>query len=187
MKTRTGYRSHRQAPALLKVGALPVDGRMVRANSDPQQAGGGTRPFGAEPAAGRSDEDGPLLLVVEDNFIHQAVLRQMLHQRGYRTDLAEDGVVALEKVARTRYEAVFMDCQMPRMDGFAATAGIRRGDGGTRRTPVIAVTAGLADEDRPGCLAAGMDDFIAKPVRAADLDAALGRWAPHGGHLRSSA
>jgi CheY-like chemotaxis protein/HPt (histidine-containing phosphotransfer) domain-containing protein len=99
---------------------------------------------------------------------------------GYDVDMAGDGLEALRRLDAATYDAVLMDCHMPLMDGFQATAEIRRREGPDRRTPVIAMTAGVLAEDRERCLAAGMDDFVPKPVDAALLEATLARWTASG-------
>ncbi|MCW2502802.1 MAG: putative multi-sensor signal transduction histidine kinase [Actinomycetia bacterium] len=124
------------------------------------------------PAAGRR------ILLVEDNEINQLVATGILGQLGYTPDIACDGIEALELTARTDYDVVLMDCQMPRMDGFTATAELRLRDAerGRRHTPIIALTASALVADRDRCLAAGMDDYVTKPVDSAELQAALARW-----------
>jgi len=116
------------------------------------------------------------LLVVEDNVINQLVVKAMVRQIGYRCDVAANGVEALAALDRRQYVAVLMDCYMPEMDGFAATAELRRREGGLAHIPVIALTAGALAEDREHCAAAGMDDYLTKPLNIDVLAAALARW-----------
>ena len=118
------------------------------------------------------------VLVVEDNEINQLVAQGILEHLGFTVDVAENGQDALEAWARTAYDAVLMDCQMPVMDGFQATGEIRRAEGPLRHTPIIAMTAGAMEGDRERCLDAGMDDYVSKPVAPADVEAALNRWVP---------
>jgi CheY-like chemotaxis protein len=123
-----------------------------------------------------------LVLVVEDNEVNQLVAREMVTKLGYRVELATDGAKAVAAVAGTVYDAVLMDCHMPVMDGFDATVAIRSLAGSASRVPVIAMTAGVQDEDRQRCLDAGMDDFLTKPVDMLALEDALARWVhddPH--------
>jgi PAS domain S-box-containing protein len=117
------------------------------------------------------------LLVAEDNFVNQKVALRMLEKLGYRADVASNGQEAVEAVARHQYEAVLMDCQMPVMDGYEATKAIRQLDDESRRaTPIIAMTAGAMKEDEQRARAAGMDDYLAKPVKVERLEATLARW-----------
>jgi len=118
------------------------------------------------------------LLIVEDNAINQAVAKGIAAKLGFDCDVAGNGVEALQALARRRYDAILMDCQMPEMDGFEATAEIRRGPAPTNCVPIIAMTAGALVEDRDRCLAVGMDDYLAKPIKAGDLDAVLCRVLP---------
>ena len=118
------------------------------------------------------------VLVVEDGEINQIVAMGMLERLGYTVEVADDGVAGVAALARSAYDAVFMDVQMPGMDGYRATGEIRRMEGSTRHTPIIAMTAGAAEGDRDRCLAAGMDDYITKPVEMAAMENALDRWVP---------
>jgi PAS domain S-box-containing protein len=122
------------------------------------------------------------ILLVEDNAMNQLVATKILEKLGYSVVVAENGREGLSAIADHAYagatfDAVLMDCQMPEMDGYEATRQLRRleGDEG-RRLPVIAMTAAAMEGDRERCLAAGMDDYVTKPVRSAAVDAALSRW-----------
>ena len=117
---------------------------------------------------------GPIL-VVEDNAVNQKVLMSFLRRFGLSADVACNGREALEALERKAYSLVFMDSQMPEMDGFAATAEIRRREGDERHTTIVAVTAHAMKGERERCLAAGMDDFMSKPFSMQDLAAVLGR------------
>ncbi|WP_285244673.1 response regulator [Pseudarthrobacter sp. fls2-241-R2A-127] len=116
------------------------------------------------------------LLVVEDNDVNQLVARSTVAKFGYAVDVVANGAEAVAAVETTPYDAVLMDCHMPVMDGFEATRIIRSRENGSSRLPIIAMTAGALDGDRERCLTAGMDDYLAKPVDATDLEMILARW-----------
>ena len=120
----------------------------------------------------------PIILIAEDNDINQSVAVQMLERRGYRTEIARDGLEALAALRRRPFAAVLMDCQMPELNGYDATRELRRRENGDRHIPVIAMTAHALRGDRERCLASGMDDYLAKPLRPEELDRILRRWAP---------
>jgi two-component system, sensor histidine kinase len=117
----------------------------------------------------------PRVLVVEDNPINQQVAIGWLQRLGCRADVASNGFEALDALRDIPYSAVLMDCQMPEMDGFQATAEIRRRESSNRRIPIIAMTANAMHGDRERCLRAGMDDYISKPVRMEEVEGALRR------------
>jgi PAS domain S-box-containing protein len=123
----------------------------------------------------------PSVLVAEDSPVNQIVTVRTLERCGCHVDVVSDGRQALDALARQHYDAVLMDCEMREMDGYNATAELRRREYGTRHTPVIAMTARALPEDRARCLAAGMDDYVSKPIRREQLIDTLRRWIPpHG-------
>jgi two-component system, sensor histidine kinase and response regulator len=131
----------------------------------------------------RRAHDGPAatgahILVVDDNVVNRAVIVGMLESYECRTTEANNGQEAVNRVADTVFDLVFMDCQMPVLDGFEATAQIRRLETkhGRRRVPIVALTASALKGERERCLAAGMDDYLSKPVRQSDLGQAVARW-----------
>ena len=121
----------------------------------------------------------PLVLVVEDSPVNRLVAVHVLERCGFRSHVVNDGREALGALSTQRYDAVLMDCQMPDIDGYEATRELRRREAGrARHTPVIAMTAHAMAGDREKCLDAGMDDYIAKPVRSQTLVDVLRRWIP---------
>lgn len=126
------------------------------------------------------------VLLAEDNPVNQQVAVAMLEKLGHRVELVSDGLQALEALERSTFDLVLMDCQMPELDGFETTsqlrknesAGGRSGQSAPPRVPVIALTASAMQGDRERCLAAGMDDYLSKPLTLARLGAALGKWLP---------
>jgi PAS domain S-box-containing protein len=122
------------------------------------------------------------VLLVEDNTVNQEIARAMLQRLGCRVDAATNGLEALTLFDAKRHEIVLMDCQMPEMDGFAATAAIRereRARGSGAHVPIIALTANAMEGDRERCLAAGMDDYLPKPFKKAQLTSTVSRWLQH--------
>jgi CheY-like chemotaxis protein len=118
------------------------------------------------------------VLVTEDNPVNQRLAVRMFEKRGHRVAVASNGREALDALAKDTFDLVFMDIQMPEMDGFEATAGIREKEKGTgRHQIVIALTAHAMKSDRERCLASGMDDYLSKPIRPQDLDEILDRYS----------
>jgi len=133
---------------------------------------------GAQAASGPVDR-GLLVLTAEDDPINRIVTSQLLIGLGLQTDIAENGQEAIDMAARTEYSAIFMDCQMPVIDGFEATRQIRKAEKG-RRVPIIAVTAMTTPRDRRRCEECGMDAYLTKPLRIDDLSLAIQEFLPIG-------
>jgi signal transduction histidine kinase/DNA-binding response OmpR family regulator/HPt (histidine-containing phosphotransfer) domain-containing protein len=127
---------------------------------------------------------GALILIAEDHEVNRLLMERLLGRRGHRTIAAATGVEAVRLATEGEVDLVFMDCQMPELDGYAATQRIREqelGAGARSRLPIVAMTAHAMAGDREKCLAAGMDDYVAKPLRPDEVDAMLARWLPGGG------
>ncbi len=116
------------------------------------------------------------ILLVEDNKVNQLVGSKVLEKMGYAFSIANNGVEAVSAFQSGGYDAILMDCQMPEMDGYEATAAIRQLEGSDGHIPIIAMTAAAMEGDRERCMAAGMDDFITKPVRLEAVSTVLERW-----------
>ena len=129
--------------------------------------------------AEQTELSGLRVLIAEDNYVNQKVVRRVLEKWGIHCEVANDGIEVLEWLSREPFHLVLMDCQMPRMDGFEATRRIReyeRQQGGSLHLPIIALTANAMDEDREKCLAVGMDDFLTKPLKPDLLYEKLCQW-----------
>jgi CheY-like chemotaxis protein/HPt (histidine-containing phosphotransfer) domain-containing protein len=120
------------------------------------------------------------ILVVEDNPVSRRVAEAMLRELGFQADVVVDGAEAVKAATVTAYRAILMDCQIPVLDGYQATLEIRRQEGVLRRTPIIAVTSSAISTNQERCMAAGMDDYLAKPLRSFSLAAVLAHWVPDG-------
>jgi PAS domain S-box-containing protein len=158
---------------------LPVRPSQLRTLLDPKGAVASGRALAAPVPAG----DGPVkvrVLLAEDNLVNQKVALVMLKKLGIEADVVATGIEALDALMGVAYDLVLMDCQMPQMDGYEATRRIRERERGSRRLPVVAMTANAMVGDRERCLEVGMDDHIPKPVRMDALHRALARWLPAG-------
>lgn len=137
-------------------------------------------PVAAQPADAGLDMR---VLLVDDNYINQEISVSMLTELGCIVEIANNGIEAIAMAGQTRYDAILMDCQMPEMDGFEATRQIRAMEtetlSGASRAPIIALTANAMAGDRERCLAAGMDDYLAKPIKIEQLRSTLHSWKTH--------
>ncbi|HEC73652.1 MAG TPA: response regulator, partial [Methylophaga aminisulfidivorans] len=118
------------------------------------------------------------VLLVEDDLINQEVAKGLLCKLGITAQIASNGIQALQALSEKEFDIVLMDCMMPEMDGYEATTKLRHGEsGGTNQNkPVIALTANVMDGSKEECLAAGMSDFLSKPIMPQELIAMLQRW-----------
>jgi signal transduction histidine kinase/CheY-like chemotaxis protein len=173
-------RRHQLAQALLAVRAAaaerppggPLTAQAVMARPVPP-------PVAAAPAQRAPAPAGGLrVLVAEDNEVNQKVVSRMLERLGHQAEVAVNGREALERVRAGSFDIILMDCQMPEMDGWEATARIRAALAGRRRIPILALTANASDADRQRCLDAGMDAHLSKPLKLERLAEALATWGP---------
>jgi len=176
----------RVGPAGLTAGAIAAEARPVQRPAVPPPADELAVTAAEAPGAPQTLEeqavraDAAIVLVVEDSPVNRSVAGRVLERAGFRAQLVDDALQALVALDAQHFDAILMDCQMPGMDGYEATRELRRREsGGDRHTPVIAMTAHAMTGDRERCLAAGMDDYIAKPVRSRTLVEVLRRWVPH--------
>ena len=128
--------------------------------------------------SGIADTNAACILLAEDNRVNQLVAKAFLEKLGCQVDVVENGHGACVAVESKYYDLVFMDCHMPLMDGFEATRKIRKTQTGKSRTPIIALSAAVLEEERRQCYEAGMDDFLSKPISQADLKRTLHNWIP---------
>ena len=133
----------------------------------------------AAPPVAEAEAKGQLILVAEDNAINQRVMRLHLERLGYAAEFAADGEAANELWKSRKFGIVLTDCHMPKMDGFELTGAIRESETETEsRVPIIAITANALEGEAERCLAAGMDDYLAKPVVLEQLGTIVSKWMP---------
>lgn len=118
------------------------------------------------------------VLVVDDYLDNQELARSLLERMACEVDVAEDGQEALGMIEEVTYDAIFMDIQMPELDGYETTRRIRKVETADRHVPIIALTANAMEGDKEKCLKAGMDDYIAKPFRGEDMERVLRKYLP---------
>jgi signal transduction histidine kinase/DNA-binding response OmpR family regulator len=178
---------NRTAPALIVSPGVIRDrtpGQGVEKGTGP--APGAPVPPPAPGVGGDSPVPGPLrdhrdILVAEDNRTNQLYAVRLLQKMGYQVDVANHGREAVHLASAHRYRLILMDCQMPELNGYDAAGEIRRIEGLSDRVPIVALTAHALAGERERCLAAGMDDYLAKPFQRPELEKMLGRWIPGGG------
>jgi two-component system, sensor histidine kinase and response regulator len=155
--------------ALAAVLDAPVPGRLVTRYTLAEARLALAASVSAEPLGLR-------VLVAEDNRVNQKLVSRLLEKQGCLVEVVDNGSAAVEKARHVAYDLILMDCQMPQMDGFEATAAIRREPGSAGKVPIVAMTANAMQGDRETCLAAGMNDYVSKPFSVKDLKRVLERW-----------
>ncbi|MEA3207359.1 MAG: hypothetical protein QOE70_416 [Chthoniobacter sp.] len=163
---------------LLEAILIAIGGAATESSSIPETNGNGSRTRGEDDDENENEKKGLRILLAEDNVINRALAAALLEKRGHSLVHAANGLEAVEAAAGEAFDLILMDVQMPEMDGFEATRLIREaGQTAGRHTPIAAMTAHAMTGDRERCLAAGMDDYISKPLQKAELVALLGRIA----------
>jgi len=152
---------HRVLYAIWNTAAAPAPAPAAEASPPPESA---------------PEEHRPRVLVAEDNPVNQKIVVRLLEKAGLQADVVSNGTEAVAANARTVYDLILMDCQMPEMDGFEATAEIRRLEGSERHTTICALTAHAMAGDRERCIEAGMDDYISKPLTVGVLHKKIAHW-----------
>ncbi len=185
-----GHRAHLRAGGVATHLTKPPKRSQLRRCLEAAVSGVADTPAGLGPSAppraaiGRDqhtrEAEATRVLIVEDNPVNRMVVVRRLERSGYAVDVAVNGLEALDALAKAGYDLVLMDCQMPEMDGYSATEEIRRREGASTHTTIIAMTANALEGDRDLCLAAGMDDYISKPIDWDELRATLARWSVAG-------
>ncbi|MGC4051207.1 MAG: ATP-binding protein [Paludibaculum sp.] len=139
---------------------------------------GGTQPEAGQLClpAKQPDHVAARILLAEDNAVNQRIAKRLLERAGHQVTIANDGESAVRRWSESEFDAVFMDCQMPGIDGYQATGEIRKLEKGLRHTPIIALTAAAMGGERERCLGAGMDDYLAKPIDLTELNRVLASW-----------
>ena len=130
----------------------------------------------AVPAKPAPEKPQARVLLAEDNPVNQKLVLRLLEKAGLKTDVVENGSQAVAAIRKAKYDLIFMDCQMPEMDGFEATAESRRLEGTSRHTTICALTAHAMAGDRERCIDAGMDDYISKPLTVGILHTKIAHW-----------
>jgi CheY-like chemotaxis protein len=163
LESQVGKGSKFHFTARMGIGAVPAPEALQR-ESEPHSPG---RPL--------------MVLVAEDNPVNRQVAAHLLRKHGHQVVLVENGRAAVEEFYREEFDVVLMDVQMPGMDGYQATAAIRERERniGSSRTPIVALTAHAMKGDREHCLAAGMDEYLPKPIDPTELQAVLARVSGH--------
>jgi len=171
-------RRHHLAQALIATMEAVAAGRGAAPAPSIRSAMTRAVPRASAEAPGPKPAGGLRVLVAEDNEVNQKVVSRMLERLGHQVEVAVNGRDALERAKAGTFDIVLMDCQMPEMDGWEATARIRAALAGRHRIPILALTANASDADRQRCLDAGMDAHLSKPLKLERLAEALATWGP---------